>query len=69
MIALTRKYPAEVVDTACETARRHGTFRYRTLVELCKRKPVPQGHLFTRDHELIRPLSEYEELLREGGVQ
>lgn len=60
MISLTRRYPAAVVNEACGKALSHDAFRYRTLVELCKRAAVPQRSLFSSDHELIRPLSEYQ---------
>ena len=60
MISLTRRYRASVVDEACGKALAHDAFRYRTLVALCKRLDVPQRSLFTSEHELIRPLSEYQ---------
>ena len=60
MISLTRRYRASVVNEACKTALAHDAFRYRTLVALCKRLDVPQRSLFTSEHELIRPLSEYQ---------
>ena len=60
MISLTRRYRASLVNEACAKALSHDAFRYRTLVALCKRLDVPQRPLFTSDHELIRPLSEYQ---------
>jgi len=33
---------------------------------LCKRLDVPQRSLFTSDHELIRPLSEYQLSITSG---
>ena len=60
MISLTRRYRASVVNEACAKALAHDAFRYRTLVALCKRLDVPQRSLFTSEHELIRPLSEYQ---------
>ncbi len=67
MIGLTRRHPATVVDQACGTALRHDTFRYRTLRQLCLRTERPQRPLFTAEHELIRPLAEYQQLLEAGG--
>jgi hypothetical protein len=66
VIGLTRKYPSEVVDRACGIALDHDAFRYRTLVQLCKRLERPQRSLFTADHELIRPLSDYSRILNPG---
>jgi transposase len=60
MISLTRRYPAAVVNEACSKALSHDAFRYRTLVALCKRAAVPQRSLFCSEHELIRPLSDYQ---------
>ncbi len=69
MISLTRRYPATVVNEACAKALSHDAFRYRTLVALCKRLDVPQRSLFTSDHELIRPLSEYQLTPRSGDPE
>ena len=60
MISLTRRYRASLVNEACAKALSQDAFRYRTLVALCKRLDVPQRSLFTSEHELIRPLSEYQ---------
>jgi len=66
VISLTRRHPAETVNEACATALRHRAFRYRTLAALCKRQTPRQQPLFASEHELIRPLSEYVELLGKG---
>lgn len=66
MISLTRRYRASVVNEACKTALAHDAFRYRTLVALCKRLDVPQRSLFSSEHELIRPLSEYQLSITRG---
>jgi transposase len=67
VLSLTRKHPAGVVNRACSTALHHGAFRYRTVAELCKRQQPEQKVLFTTEHELIRPLAEYEALLQGGA--
>ncbi len=66
MISLTRRYRASLVNEACAKALTHDAFRYRTLVAVCKRLDVPQRSLFTSDHELIRPLSEYQITVNPG---
>jgi transposase len=66
LISLTRKHPASTVNRACQTALQHHAFRYRTLATLCKRQVPEQRDLFIADHELIRPLSEYQALLEKG---
>ena len=66
MISLTRRYQASLVNEACAKALSQDAFRYRTLVALCKRLDVPQRSLFTSEHELIRPLSEYQITVNTG---
>ena len=66
MISLTRRYRASLVNEACAKALSQDAFRYRTLVALCKRLDVPQRSLFTSEHELIRPLSEYQITVNTG---
>jgi hypothetical protein len=66
VLALTRKYSAAVVNHACKTALGYHAFRYRTLVTLCKRHAPPQQELFTDVHELIRPLSDYNDFFQKG---
>jgi len=65
MLSLTRRHSAAVVNQACATALHHQAFRYRTLVALCKRREPQQRSLFTEEHELIRPLSEFQQLFDE----
>jgi transposase len=69
MISLTRKHSAQVVNQACEVALEHHVFRYRTLLNLCKRQRPKQRTLFSTEHELIRPLSEYQDLLEKGKTE
>lgn len=69
MISLTRRYTSSVVNEACSKALAHDAFRYRTLVALCKRAAVPQRALFSSEHELIRPLSEYQKTLSSGETE
>jgi transposase len=66
VLSLTRKHSAQTVNRACRIALDHQAFRYRTLVTLCKRQSPEQKPLFIQEHELIRPLSEYIELIEKG---
>ena len=62
-IHLAKKYPAHAINQASKTALRAGMFRLRPLRELIKRNAA-QGELeFAESHPIIRPLSEYQELM------
>jgi len=62
-IHLSRKYPARAINLASRTALAAGMFRLRPLRELIKRHSV-QGELeFAETHPIIRPLSEYQNLV------
>lgn len=62
-IHLAKRYPARVINQASKTALEAGMFRLRPLRELIKRHST-QGELeFTDTHPIIRPLSEYQELI------
>lgn len=66
MISLTRQHSTDLVNGACRTALAHQAFRYRILATLCKRQSPEPAASLTENHELIRPLSEYQELLEKG---
>jgi len=72
MVALTRSHPRERVDWACGVALQSRAFRYRTLrrlVEQVAAREVPPVSRLTQQHELIRPLDEYGEIVaNHGGV-
>lgn len=60
LLSLAKRYPAEKIDEACRTARRHGAFRLRVIRELMKRQPPEQRSLeFLSEHPIIRDISEY----------
>jgi transposase len=58
--SLTRKYPANELESACEIALSYGAFRLRTVRKLIARQAAQQHLLpFLDEHPLIRPLSDY----------
>jgi transposase len=62
-IHLARKYPARAINQASKIALRAGMFRLRPLRELIKRHSANQELEFADTHPIIRPLSEYQELI------
>ena len=72
MVALTRAHPRERVDWACGVALGSRAFRYRTLrrlVEQAAAREVSPAPRLTQEHDLIRPLDEYGQLVaNHGGV-
>ena len=60
LLSLTKKYPSEALEKACETALSHGAFRLRTIRQLLKRPGFKQESLpFLEEHPIIRPLENY----------
>jgi transposase len=62
-IHLARKYPARAINQASKTALEAGMFRLRPLRELIKRHAAQETLEFADSHPIIRPLSEYQELI------
>jgi transposase len=62
-IHLAKKYPARAINQASRTARDAGMFRLRPLRELIKRNADQREFEFAESHPIIRPLSEYQELM------
>lgn len=60
---LAKKYPARDINRASRTAREAGMFRLRSLRELIKRNSDQREFEFAESHPIIRPLSEYQELI------
>ena len=67
VITLCRQYPRELVDWACAKALGHGSLRYQTVRELVKRQGSPDQPDLIQDHDIIRPLNEYAELIKNHG--
>jgi len=62
-LALAKKHSAREIDRASEIALRSNLFRLRQLRELIHRVAQQPELDFAETHEIIRPLSQYQELL------
>ena len=65
LLQIAAHEPVAVLERATAYALNFGCFRLRSLRELCQRfakQPAPAG--FSQEDPLIRPLSEYQDLLR-----
>lgn len=68
-LSLARKYPANIVNQAGNRALEAACFRLRPVRQLCKRLTQDQKELsFSDEHPIIRPLSEYQNLLTKPQV-
>jgi hypothetical protein len=68
-LSLARKHTSNVINRASRAALEANCFRLRPLRQLCKNYSEDQGDLsFDEDHPIIRPLSEYQELLAKPKV-
>jgi transposase len=77
IVALAKKYPAWLVEQACDHALRHHLYRYRQVRAVVERlfeqalerlDRAPQLALpLTQEHPLIRPTSEYGEFFNVGA--
>jgi transposase len=66
LLALSKKHSSDQIEQACDVAWRHGEFRLRTIRRLIDRQtPVQKLMPFLEDHELIRPLSHYDDFVHE----
>jgi hypothetical protein len=64
LLSLVRRFPSDAIDRACGLAHGHGAYRLRTVRALLKRRGAEQpGFAFMDEHPLIRPLSEYANLI------
>jgi transposase len=64
LLALTKRHEASAIEDACRIASGHGEYRLRTLRTLVKRRGnAHEQSLFLETHPIIRPLSEYGDLV------
>lgn len=65
LVSLARRHPRDTVEDACRVAQSHGCKRLRDIRNLLKqsRPPVQEQFEFVAEHPLIRPLSDYSELI------
>ena len=60
VLSLTKRYPIEKLEKACEIALSHAAFHLRTLRQLIVRQAEQQTMLpFLQEHPIIRPLDDY----------
>ena len=66
VLSLCRKHPKERVEWACAKAIAHGPCRYRTIKNLLDKAEKQQAEdiRLTTEHEIIRPLSDYTNLVK-----
>jgi hypothetical protein len=70
LIGLARRHASAALEQACATAFSYGAYRLRTLRTLLERQAPPQAFLpFVQEHELIRPLAEYGELVHQAFIK
>lgn len=62
-VGLAKKHPAHVINRASSTALKGSHFRLRPLRALIKHYTDQIPHELTEEHEIIRPLAEYQRLL------
>ncbi len=66
LLKLAKKHRVEQIEQACDVALRHGEFRLRSIRRLIDRQdPVQQLMPFLEEHEMIRPLSNYDAFVHE----
>ncbi|MGH9592792.1 MAG: IS21 family transposase [Bryobacteraceae bacterium] len=65
LVSLTRQHPAKAIEHACQVAQSNGARRLRDIRNLLKRAnpPVQEQFEFIAQHPLIRPLSDYSQLI------
>ena len=69
-LSLARKHPVNVINRASRAALEANCFRLRPLRQLCESYSEAQSELsLDEDHPIIRPLSEYQELLSKPQVK
>jgi len=65
LVSLTRHHPSKAIEHACRVAQSNGARRLRDIRNLLKRStpPVQEQFEFVAEHPLIRPLSDYSQLI------
>jgi hypothetical protein len=62
-VGLAKKYPAQAINRASKTALSANMFRLRPLRELIQRNTDQKELDFAEEHEIIRPLTEYQQFM------
>jgi len=67
LISLAKRHPYEMIEQACAVAVTYQAFRLRTIRKLLERQAPPQREFkFLDEHPVIRPLSEYGNLVQQS---
>jgi transposase len=67
LLSLANRHAAAAIERACEIAHSHGAYRLRTVRQLIDRDAAQQQTIaFTDQHELIRPLSTYDQFVHDA---
>jgi hypothetical protein len=67
LLSLAGRHPASAIEQACEIAIGYGAYHLRTIRSLLKRQAPKQEVLpFLSDHPMIRPMSEYGQLVHDA---
>ena len=66
LLSLSKKYQAEQIDHACDTAWRSQAFNYRVIKRLLENQTSAQQQTmeFMDDHPIVRNVSEYGDFIR-----
>ena len=65
LLNLSKKYPSEVIERACETAHSYQAYRLQTIRKLIQHSAGKQGEFeFLDQHPIIRNLSDYGDVVR-----
>jgi len=67
-LSLANRYPAGVLNRASQTALEARCFRLRPLRQLCRRYAVQLELPLSQEHPIIRPLADYQALVRRPKV-
>lgn len=66
LLNLAHRHPCSAIERACDIALSHGAFQLRTLRALIDRAaPAQEPAPLLTEHTLIRPLSEYDQFVRD----
>ena len=70
LLSLASRYSTSAIEHACEIAIGYGAYRLRTIRALVERQAPKQESLsFLSEHPLIRPMSEYGQLVHDAFQQ
>jgi transposase len=63
LMALSSKYPSYILNQACRTALYSNSYRLKTLKQWLRKNENQNEFEFVKNHPLIRPLSEYQNII------